>query len=149
MRIVIIGGGGMLGGKLARELGRRGEIGGRGISHIALADIVGPAIPEAPFPVTAHRLDITDRTAVDGLLAAGADVIYHLAAIVSAQSETEFDLGMKVNLMGSINIFEAARALGTTPKLVFTSSNPTFSSFFMIGRCFSHGITRKVACWHV
>ncbi len=126
MRIVIIGGGGMLGGKLARALGRRGEIGGRAIGHLALADIVVPAVPEASFPVTAHRLDITDRAAVDGLLADGADVIYHLAAIVSAQSESEFDLGMGVNLMGSINVFEAARALGTTPKLVFTSSNAVY-----------------------
>ncbi len=126
MHIVIIGGGGMLGRKLALALGRRGEIGGRAISQMALADIVGPAIPEASFPVTAHRLDITDRAAVDGLLADGADVIYHLAAIVSAQSESEFDLGMAVNLMGSINVFEAARALGTAPKLVFTSSNAVY-----------------------
>jgi len=126
MRTIIIGGGGMLGGKLARALGRRGEIDGRDISHMALADIVGPAVPEASFPVTIHRLDITDRAAVDGLLADGADVIYHLAAIVSAQSESEFDVGMAVNLMGSINVFEAARALGTTPKLVFTSSNAVY-----------------------
>ncbi len=36
MHIVIIGGGGMLGRKLALALGRRGEIGGRAISHMAL-----------------------------------------------------------------------------------------------------------------
>ena len=130
MRVIIIGGGGMLGRKLARALGARGEIGGREISHLALADIVDPAPVEAPFPVTTHRLDITDRAAVDALLAegatGGAEIIYHLAAIVSAQSESEFDLGMRVNLMGSINVFEAARALGTCPKLVFTSSNAVY-----------------------
>ena len=49
-------------------------------------------------------------------------MIYHLAAIVSAQAEAEFDLGLKINLWGSLNVFEAARALGTSPVVVFTSS---------------------------
>ncbi len=126
MRIVIIGGGGMLGRTLARALGRRGMIDGQAISHMARADIVGPAPVEAPFPVSTQRTDITDRAAVDALLAGGADIIYHLAAIVSGQAEAEFDLGMQINLMGSINVFEAARALGTTPKLIFTSSIATY-----------------------
>jgi nucleoside-diphosphate-sugar epimerase len=122
MRVVIIGGGGMLGQKLARALGQRGEIGGQAIGQMVLADIVDPAPVEASFPISSHRLDITDRAAVDALLTDGADVIYHLAAIVSAQAEAEFDLGMSINLIGSINVFEAARALGTCPRLVFTSS---------------------------
>ena len=122
MRVVIIGGGGMIGQKLARALGQRGEIGGNAIGHLALADINDPAPVEAPFPVSSHQLDITDRPAVDALLAEGADIIYHLAAIVSGQAEAEFDLGMSINLIGSINVFEAARATGTFPRLVFTSS---------------------------
>ncbi len=97
---------------------------------MALADIIDPAPVEASFPVTTHCLDITDKAAVDALLSGGApggaDVIYHLAAIVSGQAEAEFDLGMDINLMGSINVFEAARALGTCPKLVFTSSIATY-----------------------
>jgi nucleoside-diphosphate-sugar epimerase len=122
MRVVIIGGGGMIGQKLARALGQRGKIGRNAIGHLALADINDPAPVEAAFPVSSHKLDITDRAAVDALLAEGADIIYHLAAIVSGQAEAEFDLGMSINLIGSINVFEAARATGTFPKLVFTSS---------------------------
>ncbi len=122
MRVVIIGGGGMLGQKLARALSQRGEIGGHAITQMALADIVDPAPVEASFPVITRKLDITNRAAVDALLAGGAGIIYHLAAIVSGQAEADFDLGMQINLLGSINIFEAARALGTCPKLVFTSS---------------------------
>jgi len=122
MRIIITGGGGMLGQKLARNLAARGRLRGREISHLVLADILEPPPVEAPFPVSCHRLDISDRHALDLLLQMGADVIYHLAAIVSAQSEAEFDLGMRVNLMGSIDVFEAARALGTRPVVVFTSS---------------------------
>lgn len=122
MRVVIIGGGGMIGQKLARALAARGSLRSQKISHMVLADINDPAAVDAPFPVSAHRLDITDRAAVDAFLSAGADVIYHLAAIVSAQAEAEFDLGMRINLMGSLNVFEAARALGTCPVVVFTSS---------------------------
>ena len=122
MRVVIIGGGGMLGQKLARELGQRGAIGGRTITRMALADIAEPASVEARFPVTTHRVDITERAAVDAVLSKGADIIYHLAAVVSGQAEADFDLGVTINLIGSINVFEAARDLGTCPMLIFTSS---------------------------
>jgi nucleoside-diphosphate-sugar epimerase len=122
MRVVIIGGGGMLGQKLARALARRGQVGGRPVTAMTLADIADPAPVEAHFPVTTHQMDITGRAEVDEVLAGGADVIYHLAAVVSGQAEEEFDLGMAINLVGSINVFEAARALDTCPKVVFTSS---------------------------
>lgn len=122
MRISIIGGGGMIGQKLARALAARGDLRGRRINHLLLADVNDPAPVEAPFEVSAQRLDITDRAAVDAALADRPDVIYHLAAIVSGQAEAEFDLGLRINLWGSLNVFEAARALGTCPVVVFTSS---------------------------
>lgn len=112
----------MLGQKLARALGQRGEIGGNPVSHLLLADVADPAPVEARFPVATKRLDITDRAAVRAVLKDGADIIYHLAAVVSGQAEADFDLGMAVNLMGSINVFEAARGLGTCPMVIFTSS---------------------------
>ena len=100
MRIVIIGGAGFLGQKLAKALAARGEMKGRAITGIMLADAVAPAPVEAPFPVDTTVVDITDPV---GLAAAvvGADVIYHLAAVVSAQAEAEFDLGIDINLMGT------------------------------------------------
>ena len=122
MRVVMTGGGGMIGQKLARALAARGTLAGRRIEGLALADVVTPLTVEAPFKVTCHRVDITDGMALAKLMEPGADVIYHLAAIVSGESESNFDLGMSVNLIGSINVFEAARRLGTCPILVFTSS---------------------------
>jgi len=112
----------MIGQKLARALGQQGEIGGHAITNLSLADINDPPPVEASFPVSCHQFDITDRAAVDALLGEGADIIYHLAAIVSGQAEAEFDLGMSINLIGSINVFEAARAMGSFPRLIFTSS---------------------------
>lgn len=121
MKVAIIGGGGFLGQKLAKALAAKGELSGAEISAMTLADVVSPGNIEAGFPVETVQMDITDRTAVDRVVA-DAGVIYHLAAIVSAQAEAEFDLGLEINLMGSLNVFQAARALGTNPVLVYTSS---------------------------
>ena len=45
-----------------------------------------------------------------------------LAAIVSAHAEEDFVAGMNINLFGSYHVFEAVRALGTKPVIVFSSS---------------------------
>lgn len=121
MKVSIIGGGGFLGQKLARKLAEIGTVRGQAITSMVLADIVAPASIEAGFPVETQQMDITDRAAVDKAVA-GAGAIWHLAAIVSAQAEAEFDLGLEINLGGSLNVFQAARALGTNPIVVYTSS---------------------------
>ena len=121
MKIIILGGGGFLGQKLAHALAGRGTLRGQAITGLVLADIAPPAEVSAPFPVETRVLDITDRAAVDAAVA-GMDVVYHLAAIVSGQAEQDFDLGMAINLQGSINVFEAARHGGKAPVVVFTSS---------------------------
>ncbi len=121
MKVAIIGGGGFLGQKLARRLAEIGTVRGEAITSMVLADIVAPNAIEAGFPVETQQMDITDRAAVDRAVA-GAGAIWHLAAIVSAQAEAEFDLGLEINLGGSLNVFQAARALGTNPIVVYTSS---------------------------
>jgi len=122
MRVLIIGGGGFIGQKIAKALVASGTLKGQPITHLALADLAAPAPMEAPFEVTTHAVDIAEAGQVSALFTVRPDVIFHLAAIVSGQAEAEFDLGMRVNLFGSINVLEAARALGTKPVVVFTSS---------------------------
>ena len=126
MHILIIGGGGMIGQKLARALIARGELDGQEIARMTLADIAAPSPIEAPFEVVCSTCDISDRAAVDGLISADVDVIYLLAAVVSAHAEEDFDFGYRINMHGTINVLEAVRALGTRPKLVFTSSIAVF-----------------------
>ncbi|MBE3639971.1 D-erythronate dehydrogenase [Mangrovicoccus algicola] len=126
MNILILGGGGFLGRKIASQLAATGTLRGQKITSLALADLAQPAPLEAPFPVTCHAADITDRAQMDALVTAETQVIFHLAAVVSAHAEAEFDTGMQVNLFGTLNLLDRARALGTCPVVVFTSSLAVF-----------------------
>lgn len=122
MRVLITGGGGFLGVKLAKALAAKGEIRGRAITHLTQADLFAPAPVEAPFPVEGIALDIADRAAMDAAFAMRPDCVFHLAAVVSGQAEAEFDVGLRVNLHGTLNLLEAARHAGNRPIVVFTSS---------------------------
>ncbi len=121
-RIVITGGGGFLGAKLAAEIAKRGEVAGKKVTSMVQADLAAPKPVEAGFPVEGVAVDIRDAAAVRKLCTPAPDIIFHLAAVVSGQAEEEFDLGMAVNLQGTINVLEAARAGDNRPRVVFTSS---------------------------
>jgi len=126
MKVLITGGGGFIGQKLAYKLAERGELRGQPISELVLADVHHATPTVASFPVAAPVVDITNRQQVDALFADDYDVVYHLAAVVSGQAEAEFDLGMAVNLHGTLNILEAARAQKDAPVVVFASSLAVF-----------------------
>jgi nucleoside-diphosphate-sugar epimerase len=64
------------------------------------------------------------------LLSDRPDLIYHLAAVVSGEAERDFDKGYRVNLEASQSLFEAVRAAGYRPRLVFTSSIAVFGTPF-------------------
>ena len=122
MNILIIGGGGVVGQKLAARLADKGSLRGQPISNLTLADINDPAPVEAPFPVQTTTCNIADAASVAQVVTAETDVIYLLAAIVSAHAEEDFDAGWQINMMGTMHVLERARALGTRPVVVFTSS---------------------------
>jgi len=126
MNILILGGGGFLGQKLARRLAALGALRGTPIASLTLADIAAPPPVDAPFEVACTACDITDPAQVDALVSDRHDVIFLLAAIVSAHAEAEFDTGYAVNLFGVRNVLERARALGSNPVVVFTSSLAVF-----------------------
>ncbi|ALI56174.1 D-erythronate dehydrogenase [Celeribacter marinus] len=126
MKICIIGGGGLVGQKLATELAARGTLKGQTIDTLVLADVVDPAPIAADFTVERVTCDITDTASVAKLVDADTDVIYLLAAIVSGQAEEEFELGYDINMFGIRNVLERVRALGHKPTVVFTSSIAVF-----------------------
>lgn len=126
MNILILGGGGVVGQKLAQQLAQRGTLRGQDITKLVLADIADPAPVQAPFPVETTTCDIADPASIAACLDTDTHVIYLLAAIVSSHAEEDFDLGYKINMTGTINVLDRARALGTKPVVVFTSSLAVF-----------------------
>ena len=126
MTILILGGGGFIGRKVAQSLAARATLRGQPITRLVLADLAEPAPLDAPFTVETRACDITDRAAVDALIGPEVTVIFHFAAIVSSHAEAEFETGMAVNLHGTLNVLDRARVLGTCPVVVFTSSLAVF-----------------------
>jgi D-erythronate 2-dehydrogenase len=122
MRIVIPGGCGFLGRRLALFLLEHGSSLGP-IDELVLFDNAPSALPlPADRRLTLVTGDIADRDTVHRLLAPGAAAVFHLAAVVSGQAEADTDLGYRVNLDGTRAVLDACRALGTCPRLVFASS---------------------------
>jgi nucleoside-diphosphate-sugar epimerase len=133
--VVITGGAGFLGSRLARELLAAGALdvaggGARPLSRVTLID-QAPVPPDlaADERVTVVRGDLgdlLDPLAADPGTLAGADVIFHLAAAVSGECETDFDLGIRANLRATEALLASCRALGTSPVVVFSSSLAVF-----------------------
>lgn len=129
MKLLITGGGGFIGARLARTLLARGTLAGTRIEHLVLTDQVAPAA------------DLTGDARVEArvgpLLAQCAalgserfDGVFHLASAVSGECETDFELGLRSNLDTTRALLDALRAsmqAGATPaRLVFSSSVAVF-----------------------
>ncbi|MDR3100905.1 MAG: SDR family oxidoreductase [Paraburkholderia sp.] len=130
MKVLITGGAGFLGQRLARELLARGalRVGPQGasaqpepITELVLLDVTRASGPD-DARVRIEVGDIAQRDVLERVIDTQTAVIFHLAAIVSAQAEADFDLGMRINLDATRTLFDVCRARGHTPRVVFTSS---------------------------
>jgi D-erythronate 2-dehydrogenase len=131
MKVLIIGGAGMVGRKLAERLARDGALAGKAISKLTLYDVVpGTAPAGAKAPVTILTGDLPAAGEAEKLLADRPDVIFHLAAIVSGEAEQDFDKGYRINMDGTRSLLEAVRKAGHKPRLVFASSIAVFGAPF-------------------
>lgn len=122
MRVVITGGAGFVGQKLAQALAKAGTLDGAKITELVLFDVVAATKPAGAVPITVKTGDIADRATVDALVARDTGAVFHLAAIVSGQAEAEFDTGMAINFDGTRWVLEACRRLPKPVKVLFTSS---------------------------
>ena len=130
MHIVITGGAGFLGSRLARQLLTRGQLTGNDgklqtISRITLLDVVA-AQGFDDARIEAVTGDIANAGVIERVIGKDTQTIFHLAAIVSGQAEADFELGMKINFDATRLILERARQLGSKPRVVFTSSVAVF-----------------------
>ena len=134
--IVITGGAGFLGVRLARTLLAQGQLSRAGaapveISRITLVDRAAPPDDlRADARVSALIGDLNelleDKSAVTPVVAKDTAIVFHLAAAVSGECEADFDLGMRSNFAATLALLGACRALQTKPILVFASSLAVF-----------------------
>lgn len=121
MKIILTGGGGFLGHQLAQKILQQGTLCGQPITQLRLLDaafhreILDPRVQQ----ITG---DISDRDTVFATIGSDADVIFHLASMVSGECELRYDDALRVNLDGGRNVFEAARAAAGRPRVIFASS---------------------------
>lgn len=129
MHVFITGGGGFLGQRLVRTIADAGRIPGPDgnevtVSGITCFDQAHPHGADSRARYVAG--DVGDPAAIAGALPRDTGAVFHLAAVVSGGAEADFDLGMRVNMDGTRALLEACRALGTRPRVVFTSSVAAF-----------------------
>ena len=127
MKILITGGAGFLGVRLAQALLKPEQK--QIVTQLVLADIA-PLRDEAlhaDVRVQAVTGDLRELLAKD--LLKDVDGIIHLAAAVSGECEADIDVGLRANLDTTRALLDACRALSKLPqppRLVFSSSLAVF-----------------------
>lgn len=128
MNVLITGADGYIGRALARRLALRGaQLQGRPVDQLVLCDLRLDMVPEAPS-VQCITGSVAERAVIQAAIECRPDVVFHLASIPSGQSESDYALGLDVNLRASLELVDALRHQGKAPTLVFTSSIAVFGA---------------------
>ena len=132
MKILITGGTGFIGSRLARKLLQRGTLNGRRIERLVLADQF-PAPEAAADIVRDPRVEVRVGKLLEQCEAFKADRfdgVFHLASAVSGECEADFELGLRSNLDSTRALLDALRESvargGGVPRFVFSSSVAVF-----------------------
>lgn len=126
MRILILGGGGFLGRRLAGELIKQGGLSRMPLTRLTLVDWAFPEETLQDPRMEYLEADFSDEKILHAILQPNPDVIFHLAAIVSGEAEKNFELGMKINFHASLHLLEMCRKMALKPRIVFASSCGVF-----------------------
>lgn len=123
MNVLVTGAAGFLGTRLIEALFSRASP-FPDISHAVAADVLRCRIEDPRIEVRTGS--IADPRFLSSIVNPPPDVVFHLAAVLSGQSEAEFEVGMQVNVDATRALLEACRGLAPPPRFVFTSSVAVF-----------------------
>jgi len=127
MKVVILGAAGFLGTRLAARLAAEGCVRERRIDDLVLFDSREPGFPrQATCKVSTIRGDIRDQSVLDRLFSCPVDMMFHLAAALTLDAETDFRRGLETNVLAFIELLERCRALPGRTMVLFASSISTF-----------------------
>lgn len=129
-RVLILGAAGMVGRKLAERLAGAPQLAGRPVKELILHDIVAPTAPRSTVSTTCLTGNLAIEGEAERLASFRADIVFHLAAIVSGEAERDFDLGWNVNCRAMHRLLEAIRAAANRPRFIFSSSIAVFGAPF-------------------
>jgi nucleoside-diphosphate-sugar epimerase len=129
MKLLITGGAGFVGARLARTLLARGQLGGQPIDGLVIADrVVPPRDLATDARVAVHTGALIEQCTALATLPLGG--VFHLASAVSGECEADFELGLRSNLDTTRALLDALRRrteAGAAPlRLVFSSSVAVF-----------------------
>jgi nucleoside-diphosphate-sugar epimerase len=128
MKVLITGGTGFLGQRLAARILEQGWLFApsgerKEVTELVLFDSrIPPGVDIKDKRTKLVEGDITERATVAKLIDNPDIAVFHLASVVSAGAEQDFELAMRVNLDGHRHLLDAMAALGSKPRYVFTSS---------------------------
>ncbi len=129
MKLLITGGAGFVGARLARALLTQGVLAGRRIEHVVLTDQVSAPVDLIADPRVEARVSPL-LAACEGLRDERFDGVFHLASAVSGECEADFELGLRSNLESTRALLDALRHRtetgGAPTRLVFSSSVAVF-----------------------
>lgn len=123
MKVVITGGQGFLGQRLAKTLLAQNNV---QIDDLILIDVVKPIAPNNDPRVRCYEMDLREPTGLDELITKETDAIFHLAAIVSSHAEQDPDLGYEINFLATRNLLEICRQNNPKVRFIFSSSLAVF-----------------------
>lgn len=125
MTVLVTGANGFIGRRLVHVLLGGGAPFGVTVDRLRLLDRSLDGLPADP---RVERLagDLTDPTIVERAFDGGVDHVFHLASVPGGAAEKDFELGLQVNLQGTLALLEAARRQGRAPRFVFASTIGVF-----------------------
>lgn len=123
MNIIITGGQGFLGQRLAKTLLSQDKI---KIEELVLIDVIKPIAPNNDPRVRCIEMDLRNPESLDAIITKNTDAIFHLAAIVSSHAEQDPDLGYEINFLATRNLLEVCRRIKPSIRFIFSSSLAVF-----------------------